>query len=488
MKNKFITKGNTLCDNMKERISIQLYKLMIVIFASFFVLTTFISNYNTASILVYAMLASFVVVKFSKKYNSFFDTTSDIKLLIVLSLFCFLFKFLWIYYMRMEPKGDYATFYYSAVNLSKSWFCPNRYIALFPHIFGYSSFLSLFFKFFGESVFLATLLNVILTVVSGILIYKIVRNMISATAAVYAYVLWIICPSQTIYNSLVLSDPLYTTFVLAFVYFVVVIAKKEKSLNWIQMLFYGVVSAIILQCINVSRPIAMMLIITMFIWIFVLRFKELFQRDFLVKWLSFFAVMLAVYFSLGGLWNIYFTSRIGEAPASAPGYNIHVGFNVNSSGAWNAEDSELLFSYSDQEGATAEWAQKQMFNEAKKRITSGEIDFTRLFKNKLSFFLGKDSVCVGYCSDIIQEYEYMCMICDVFYYSMILLSLCGAYKMLKTSHRSSVFILPLYVIGIICAQMLVEVAPRYHYSVIPFLIMIPQFYLFKKRNDSKAEE
>ena len=64
MKNKFITKGNTLCGNMKERISIQLYKLMIVIFASFFVLTTFISNYNTASILVYAMLASFVVVKF----------------------------------------------------------------------------------------------------------------------------------------------------------------------------------------------------------------------------------------------------------------------------------------------------------------------------------------------------------------------------------------------------------------------------------------
>ena len=212
--------------------------------------------------------------------------------------------------MRMEPKVDYATFYYSAVGLSKSWLYPNRYIALFPHIFGYSTFLSLFFKFLGESVFLATLLNVILSVVSGILIYKIVRNIISVTAAVCAYVLWIICPSQTIYNSLVLSDPLYTTFVLAFVYFVVVIAKKEKSLNWIQMLFYGVVSAIILQCINVSRPIAMVLIIAMFIWIFVLRFKELFQRDFLVKWLSFFAVMLAVYLSLGGLWNIYFTSRI----------------------------------------------------------------------------------------------------------------------------------------------------------------------------------
>ncbi len=488
MKKEYVTKDNTLCGKMKEHVPIQLYKLMIVFFASILALTIFISNYNTASILVYAILASFGVVIFSKKYNSYFDTTSDIKLLIVLSVSCFLLKFLWIYCMRMEPKADYSTFYYSAVDLSKSWLCPNRYIALFPHILGYSTFLSLFFAFLGESVFLATLLNVILSVVSGILIYNIVRNMISVTAAVCAYVLWIICPSQTIYNSLVLSDPLYTTFILAFVYLVVVIAKKEKSLKWNQMLFYGVVAAIILQCINVNRPIAMVLILAIFIWVFVLRFKELFQRDFLVKWLSFFAAMLVVYFSLGGLWNLYFTSRIGEAPASEPGYNIYVGFNVNSSGRWNQEDSELLFSYSNQEGATAEWAQNQMLNEAKKRITSGEIDFTNLFKNKLSGFLGKDSVCVSYCSDIIQENEYMSMICDTFYYCMILLSLCGAYKMLKTSHRTSAFILPLYVIGITCAQMLVEVAPRYHYSVIPFLIMIPQFYLFKKRNGSKAKE
>ena len=157
------------------------------------------------------------------------------------------------------------------------------------------------------------------------------------------------------------------------------------------MLLYGVVSAVILQCINVNRPIAAVLMIAMFIWIFVLRFKELFQRAFLVKWLSFFTAMLVVYFSLGGLWNVYFTSRIGEAPASVPGYNIHVGFNVNSNGKWNAEDAELLFSYSDQEGATADWAQKQMLNEAKKRFMSGEIDFTRLFKSKLSVLLGKEA-------------------------------------------------------------------------------------------------
>lgn len=484
--NKLI-KGKGNYKKLKDKIPKQLYKLMLIIFIGIFALTIFVSNYNTASILVYAMLATFVVVKFSKKYKTFFDTTSDMKLLIILSLLCFLFKFVWVYFMRMEPKVDYATFYSTAVSLSKSWNYSYRYIALFPHILGYSTFLSFFFKIFGESVFLATILNVILSVISGILIYKIIKNFISTTAAVCAYTLWIICPSQTIYNSLVFSEPLYTSFILAFVYFIIVIAKKEESLNWFKMLLYGVLAAVILQCINVNRPIAMVLIIAMFIWIFVLRFKELFQSDFLVKWLSFFTVLIVVYFSLGGLWNTYFTSRIGEVPASVPGYNIHVGFNANSGGAWNKEDSDLLFSYSDQEGATADWAQQQMLNEAKKRIMSGEIDFSKLFKEKLSFFLGKDSVCVGYCSDIIQEKEDMSMVCDTFYYCIILLSLYGAYKMLKTSHKSPTFILPLFVIGITCAQMLVEVAPRYHYSIVPFLIMISQFYLFETKSKRTEE-
>lgn len=479
---------NGIFDNVKENTPKLLYKIMIIILAFILSLTVFLNFNSIVSVLVYAVLISFVFVILAKKFGGIFDAVSDVKLIIVLSALCFVFKFLWICYVKIEPQVDYATFYYSAVNLSNSWFYPYRYLALFPHIFGYSTFLSVFIKIFGESVFLATLLNVILSVVSGILIYKIIRSMISATAAVCAYALWIVCPSQTIYNALVLSEPLYTTFILAFVYFVVVISKKEGALKWTQMLLYGFIAAIILQCINVSRPIAPVLIIALFIWIFVLRFKELFQRAFLVKWLSFFVAMLSVYFSLGGLWDLYFTARIGEAPASVPGYNIYVGFNTESNGTWNLEDAELLFvSYSDQEGATAVWAQEQMLNEAKERITSGEIDFARLFINKLSIFLGSDNTCVNYCGDAIQDNETMSMICNVFYYCMILLSLCGLYKMLKASHRSAVFILPLYVIGITCAQMLVEVAPRYHYSVIPFLIMIPQFYLFK-RNNNKAEE
>lgn len=471
------------CEVFMEKVPKQLYKIMILIFISIFALTTFVSNYESCSILVYAFILSILIIKLSRKNQNRLDSVSSTKLLIIISIICFAVKFLWIYTMRMQPWVDYATFYYSAVELSNSWVYNSKYIALFPHILGYSSFLSCFFKIFGESVFLATLLNVLLTVISGIFIFKIIENMICKTSATCAYVLWIICPSQTIYNCLVLSDPLYTTLILFFVYFVTNISKKEKLLNWIKMLFYGGIAAIILQGINVNRPIAAVLIIALFIWVFILRFKELKKKDYLKKWLSFFGVLIVIYLSLGYLWNLYFVSRIGEAPASIPGYNIYVGFNESSKGAWNKADNDLLYSYSEQEGATADWAQKQMFEEAKKRITSGSINFSVLLKNKLSVFLGKDSACVDYCKPVIKEPQYMNMICNTFYYCIIFMGVLGALKMMKISHKLSAFILPLYVIGITCAQMLVEVAPRYHYSVLPFLIMISQFYLFRRKEN-----
>lgn len=473
----------------KGQIPKYLYNLMLLAYIALFAVMTFICNYNASSAFLYAAFLAFLALRLSKKHQTFFDSMSDTKLLIGLSVACFVVKFVWIYFMRVVPQVDYEMFYNTAVGLAESTPILNRYIALFPHIFGYSTFLSIFIKIFGQSVFMATFINVILTILSGILIYKILKNLISTSAGVCGYALWIACPSQTIYNSLVLSDPLYTTFILAFVYLVTVIAKKESSLTWIKMLFYGILSALILQAINVSRPIAMILIIAMFIWIFVLRFSELFKKEFLIKWLAFFAAMLIAYFSLGSLWNSYFTSRIGENPASVPGYNIHVGFNTQSNGTWNAEDSGVLDKYSNMEGSTADWAQKQMLGEAKARITSGAINFPSLFINKLNIFMGDDSSCIMYCNSIIQDTGLMNMICNVFFYFVMLLSILGAYKMFKTSHKSSVFILPLYVIGITCAQMLVEVAGRYHYSIIPFLIMISQFYIFEKRaNATKPEE
>ena len=262
-----------------------------------------------------------------------------------------------IYFVRIEPMVDYATFYNYAESLAENWTAESRYVALFPHIFGYSSFLSIFIKIFGGGYHLAPILNVLLTVISGMMMFRIARNLINLQAAVFVYLLWIVCPSQTIYNSLALSDPLYTTLIIAFI----LVLTEINHRNFVgdkpivrKMIVIGLVAGIILRAINCSRPIAAIFLIAIFIWIFVLRTKELANVKFRKTWIPFLISLTLIYVITGFLWNWYVTMRLGEEPASVPGYNIMVGFNPKSLGTWNQEDSELLFYYSDQSGSTAD--------------------------------------------------------------------------------------------------------------------------------------
>ena len=183
-----------------------LFKIMVSIFVLIIASAIFFGTYDgtvtEASVLIYSALFTLILAVLSKKYGSLLGHFSDSKNIIILSVICFAVKFLWVYFMRIEPQVDYATFYNTAVDCSKHLTFENRYVALFPHIMGYSTFLSIFIYVFGESYFVASILNVLLTVVSGILMYKIIRTLISTPAAVMNYKLWIVCPSHTKYNKL----------------------------------------------------------------------------------------------------------------------------------------------------------------------------------------------------------------------------------------------------------------------------------------------
>ena len=64
---------------------------------------------------------------------------------------------------------------------------------------------------------------------------------------------------------------------------------------------------------------------------------------------------------------------------------------------------------------------------------------------------------------------------NVFYYCVVLLSIYGAYKMAKEITGSLMLILPLFCVGLILAHMIVEVAGRYKYCLIPMFIIIAAY-------------
>ena len=102
--------------------------------------------------------------------------------------------------------------------------------------------------------------------------------------------------------------------------------------------------------------------------------------------------------------------------------------------------------------------------------------FPRLFPAKLRSFLGNDEGGAYYLQQGYPGlYAPLALLCNVFYYALVPLSLLGALR-LHTARRPG--IAPnfcLYVIGLTLAHMLVEVAGRYHYSILPMLILLAAF-------------
>lgn len=395
---------------------------------------------------------------------------------LLLTALCLVVKAAWVLLVRVPMAGDYAVFWGYAKSLAAEEFTSgSRYIALFPHIFGYSSFLSGFIKVFGAGELLAQGLNVVLTMCAGSLLFRLCSQRISLTAAVSVYLFWIACPSQTMYNSFVLSEPLYTALILAFLVLIVELEQRESALARpaIAGLAVGTAGGFLLRWINGVRPIAAVLVIALLIWVLLLKRKKIWRM-----WLPLLGALLVVYVVTGPLWSGLVAERIGEEPASTAGYSIAVGFNQESGGQWNKADSELLYSYSNQLGATAQWAQEQMLEEAKTRITSGQIDFLALMTQKLQAFLGMDDACVNYSRAVVAHTGLFQIVCSCFYYAVLLLALWGGARLWRSRERSAVLLAPLFILGLTAAQMLVEVAGRYHYSVIPMLLVIGQYGWF----------
>ena len=109
---------------------------------------------------------------------------------LLLSALCLAVKGGYILLVRVPLSGDADTFYNYACALAglrpeAGW----RYMALFPHIYGYSAFLSVFVRLLGEAPLLAQWLNVLLSLLAGACIYRLCLRELGLRQAVSAYLL-----------------------------------------------------------------------------------------------------------------------------------------------------------------------------------------------------------------------------------------------------------------------------------------------------------
>ncbi len=396
---------------------------------------------------------------------------------LILSLFCLLLNLLWVLYFQIEPTVDFQTFYDTALAIAHDERVDMLYLGLFPHILGYSTFLGLMMRLFGESAMLAPVLNLVLTLVSGLCIYILCLRWINLPAAAAAFFLWSICPSKLMYNSMVMSEPLYTCLILLFL-LLLSLAFDGKGRWWLRVIAaipLGLACGALLLAVNVTRPVAVILFVAFFIWAFLLRGRNLGKLKAWLLLAVFVASMFAAYSRCDRRWFRWEYLHIFEETSDIPAYNIYVGLNMDSLGSYSDEDMEALMNYRYQ--GSAVYAQEQMLKEVKNRLSSGEIDFPKLFAAKLAKLMGNDEGGAFYAQAELSPlaFKLSSAISNVFYYFLVLLSLLGASVLQKKPEYSSVYMAPLYSIGLILAHLIVEVSGRYKYSLIPMLIILAAF-------------
>ena len=204
----------------------------------------------------------------------------------LLTALCVVLGLAWVLAVRIEPFSDYETYCQCACALAFGRdIASTEYIAMYPHILGYSTVLSFLLRIFGEHVMVAAIFNVALTAASGLLIYLLCLRFTGYSGAVLAFLLWIFFPSKLMLSSLVFSEPLYTALMLLFFLALAELERRQEREIPVRALLSGAALGMLLRAINIVRPIAAILIIAYLIWLLLLRGRALTRRPLWRGWL-----------------------------------------------------------------------------------------------------------------------------------------------------------------------------------------------------------
>ena len=434
-------------------------------------------SYFAALFMAVLLLAVFgLLLKKSPSFSGWLEKQSPVSVCLLMSAFCLLLNGVWVFAFHPVQAPDYETFFQAASDLANSRPLSGKdYIAMFPHILGYAAFLSVFLRLFSNNLMTAALVNVLLTTLSGVLLYRLSLRQYGRKAAFLIFLLWTVCPSKLLYNTMSLSEPFYTCLLLAFFLLVSKVTDICPGNRQIGLAAgAGLLSGLVLAMVNAARPIGIIPIIAFLLWLlFLSDWKEIRPRKKTI--LLYTCLLILTYSAAGSVWKTYASARLEQTPPSVPGYSIYVGFNPETQGSYANEDMELLQSrYFGEYNRNAEAAQQSMLESAKQRITENKNSIPSLMVHKLKTLLGHDEGGAFYSRESLSDHAYSlwCVVSNIWYYLVCMMAVAGCVQKGKQPEGDCMLIVPLCLIGIVLAQLMVEVAARYHYCLIPMLLLM----------------
>ena len=441
----------------------KVFSAIYFLFSFLLIICTFF-YYDTTRVLGFILALGLIILMYKKP-----KILNNKKLNILLTI-GILIRIILIFLNYGEPYSDYQNFYNSSINFA-NYGTINKYIEVFPHLIYYIICLGSIFKLFGTSYTLVVILNVFIDILATLILIKFFK---SKTAGV----IWLLNPINIMWCSIA-HPTVITNFFLLLSFLILFkllnsLNKNNKKDLYKKAIFFSA----ILSIANLFRPIMIILLIALLIYFFILKINK---KD-LTKYLIVTITILGSYFifnkSISFMTNNLLSNNIADTTV---GWNIYVGSNMKSNGTWNEEQQiefNKLFNSNTSPNEIQEHFLEKGVNQYK---NNGLINNIKLFIKKAIVLVGSPDSLTCYVfnkmqSNSIPNYIQFILkiITSTSYYILLLFNIIFAYKKLRNINKNDdIYILQLFIIGVISSHLLVEVSPRYCLMLlVPYTLLI----------------
>jgi hypothetical protein len=400
--------------------------------------------------------------------------------------------------MPIVPTSDYKTYYDVATLLSQGNLIKDgvglcNYISEFPHVIGYPYILSKVFGIFGVSVSVGLYFNMAISLISIFLAYRIARLICGKVGGLIALTLVAFWPSQILYINHLASEPVFTCMVLLSIWLAVYLFKYPFANGKASVcLLLNLVLGVSLAIGGAIRPMSIILLIAIIICIFPSKIKlnkdkdsvGLIESGMSKGWIRVLVIIISYILFLQIVSGAITRTIDRELPGSSVsfGYNLLVGLNIDSKGAWNEQDAKLLNDKFLETDSAAE-ALKSARKEALKRIQKDPIGIANLLLEKYTLLWKNDDYAAYWNLLSMQQqntltperkalFGHLVLWNNLYYLLCVLFSTLAGIALWFRKKVGAEHILILLFIGTAILHMILESQNRYHYDILPLFAIL----------------
>ncbi len=407
-------------------------------------------------------------------------------------------------HIQVDPASDYETYYNIArllmddAMMSPAADAYRKYIILYPHTIGLPLlFLRPVFSIFGVSVKAALYFNLACNMVAVLLAGHIGYRCGGRVCGLLALTVMSLWPSHILFSSMIATEPSFTMLLLIAVELMLSVLDRGENSAFFQRpnqcLLLLPVLGITLAVAGAIRPVAVIALVAYAMVQLGTANPEVWRKpvdgaQYLLRkgWCC--VLVVAVFYLMAGkVISGSIENIVMEEPASgltASGYNMMVGLNYESGGRWNEKDA-LFFDEQYAQLGSANAAHAACAQEALRRIRQEPENVLDLLVSKFRDMWQTDDFGVDWnllwleqqgrlTEELKSLLEGLRLPGRVAWLCVLMYALIGAVQAWRKTRmpRPELLLFILIYCGTALSHMLLETQVRYHYNVIPFLILL----------------